>query len=163
MNKKTRIISSLAVVTLAFATLVSGTVAYFSDTEESVGNTFQAGAIDLKIDNESYYNGPDGLVLNQGTTWLDPTDLDGHLFFNFLDIKPGDWGEDTISFHIDSNPAWVCVEIDVTANDDMDCTEPELGDDPECTENDNPFDGDLAQELYFMFWNDDGDNVLEDC
>ena len=38
--------------------VISGaTGAFFSDTETSQGNTFTAGAIDLLVDNESYYNG----------------------------------------------------------------------------------------------------------
>ena len=36
---------------------VGATGAFFSDTETSTGNTFAAGAIDLGVDNTSYYNG----------------------------------------------------------------------------------------------------------
>ena len=62
--------------------LVAGaTGAFFSDTETSTGNTFAAGAIDLGIDNESYYNG----VFNADTSW-DLSDLTDQLFFDFQDI-----------------------------------------------------------------------------
>ena len=60
--------------------------AYFSDTEVSTGNSFVAGAIDLKIDNHSWYFGPEGLVYRGDLSW-EATDLDGHLFFDYnLDL-----------------------------------------------------------------------------
>ena len=91
-------------------------------------------------------------------------DLDENtLFFNFLDLKPNDWGEDTISLIVDNNESWMCVDISLTSNDDSSCTEPENQDDPECTEpDDDLFDGELAQSVNMIFWVDDGDNVLED-
>lgn len=129
--------------------------AFFSDTETSTGNILQAGELDLKIDNESYYNG----VLNVGTTW-GLADLPGHLFFDFHDLKPDDYGEDTISLHAE-NDYWACMTITMTNNDDGTCTEPELLDDTTCT-NPGAGTGELAQNLNFAFWIDDGDNVLED-
>ena len=93
MNKK--ILISLSIIALAAVIVIGGTIAYFSDTETSTGNTFTAGAIDLTIDNTSYYNG----AYNQGTSWQATNLEDGvHFFFNFDDLKPGDWGEDTIVF-----------------------------------------------------------------
>src|SRR3989344_4761154 len=154
-----RLLLSLASIVFAAALVIGATVAFFSDTETSQDNVLVAGAVDLKIDNTSYLNG----VLNAGTTWeLD--DLNDQLFFNFDDIKPGDIGEDTISLHA-QNDCWLCAEITLTANDDNTCTEPELIVDPTCTEPDNPpdlIDGELAQNIKFIFWADDGDNVLED-
>ena len=130
--------------------------AYFSDTETSSDNTFIAGVLDLKIDNTSYYNG----VLSALTTWtLD--DLAGHLFFNFPDLKPDDEGEDTISLHV-QNDAYACMSITATENDDVTCNEPELLDDPSCDDPDGDLnDGELGGLLQFIFWADDGDNVLE--
>ena len=97
--------------TASLATVaVKYTTALLSDNEVSAGNTFAAGAIDLKIDNHSYYNG----ALSASTTW-ELADLDDgngpsgegkYLFFNFHDLKPGDWGEDTISVHVKDNDAW---------------------------------------------------------
>ena len=163
---------------------VGATGAFFSDTETSTGNTFTAGAIDLGVDNESYYNGH----ANAGTSWdldfdIDTTEFSGdnqattevengyslpivRQFFNFLDLKPGDYGEDTISIHVNNNPSWLCADVRLVTNDDATCNEPEndvegtncaLGSEP-----DNDFaDGDLAQNIDFLWWNDDGDNVLE--
>ncbi|HLD18449.1 MAG TPA: hypothetical protein VJB90_00355, partial [Candidatus Nanoarchaeia archaeon] len=80
--------------------------------------------------------------------------------------KPGDEGEDTISIHIEDNDAWACMDLTLTKDDDVDCTEPELADDPLCTDpglpgNTNSLDGELGSLLQFVFWTDDGDNVLE--
>jgi len=79
-----RILLSLAIVTLAGSVAALGsTGAFFSDTETSLGNTFTAGAIDLKIDNTSYYNG----AATSGTSW-DLRDLTIEKFFNFLAVLP---------------------------------------------------------------------------
>lgn len=159
MNKK--IILSLIIIAVVAAIGVGGTVAFFSDTETSTGNTFTTGGIDLGIDNQSYYNGE----FNENTSWLLTYDLDDskgfgldgkYFYFNFKDLKPGDWGEDTISLHVNNNDAWVCADITLTSNDENDIVEPEadLGDtEPE---------GELAAEINFIWWADDGDNVLED-
>ena len=153
-----RFLRSFTIILILLLATVGFSRAFFSDTETSEGNVLAAGAIDLKIDNTSYYNG----VLNNGTTWtlddLDPT----HLFFNFTDLKPDDWGEDTISIHVNDNDAWACMDIALTKDDDNTCTEPELADDPTCTpDNDDLFDGELGGLVNFVFWADDGDNVLE--
>lgn len=177
MNK---ILTSFAVVILAGAIITAGaTTAFFNDTETSVGNTFAAGALDLKVDNDSYYNGNHCVDIGEGvwqwegdapypvpgtpctTSWtLDDLDK-GFLFFSFNDLKPGDDGEDTISLHVQNN-AWACMDLTLTSNDDNSSTEPELGDGD--TENDlqDEWDGELAQNLNFVWWADDGDNVLED-
>ena len=84
-----KILLSLALI-LVFGTAayIGGTGAFFSDTETSTNNTFTAGAIDLKIDNTSYYLG----VANPGTTWPSQ-DLTNQKFFDFSDLKPSDYGE----------------------------------------------------------------------
>ncbi len=128
------------------------TGAFFSDTETSIGNVFAAGDLDLLIDNESYYNGQP----NPETSW-EPTNLLDHKFFNFLDLKPGDWGEDTISLHVDTNDAYLCADVTLTSNDDNTPNEPELLDDSDTGEG----LGELADLVNFIWWADDGDNVLE--
>jgi len=155
MSKK--LILSLSIIGIVAAIVVGGTIAYFSDTETSTGNTFTAGAIDLTVDNTCYYNG----AQVSACTWeLD--DLDGKIFFNFNDLKPGDWGEDTISLHVTSNDAWSCAKITLTANDDVSSVDPELGEGDDEEDKNNDFDGELAQNLEFIWWADDGDNVLEE-
>ncbi|NMC36480.1 hypothetical protein GYA49_05550 [Candidatus Beckwithbacteria bacterium] len=154
----------LSLLTLSFVAIVGvvATSAYFSDTETSTGNSLTAGTIDLKVDNHSYYNGfsvDGGLELMESTTW-ELTNLTNQLFFDFHDLKPGDLGEDTISLHVADNPAWACMDITLTQNDENTANEPELtAGDSEDTE--DLWDGELAQNLNMIFWADDGDNVLE--
>ncbi len=177
MSKILRSLLVIAVVTVVGFGLSR---AFFSDTEESKGNVFTAGAVDLKIDSTAHYN---GMVCEQGTdqlwTWQpetgytpgpdqypkqgDPctgtwswTDLNGEKFFNFADVKPGDYGENTISIHVVNNPARACLIVDKMVDADNDMTEPEGKVDT------TPTSGDLAPELHFFAWADlDGDNVWE--
>jgi len=162
MTKK--IIISLSIIGLVAAIVVGGTIAYFSDTETSTGNTFTAGSIDLTVDNTCYYNGMECSENTWGTTqescactW-ELNDLDGKVFFNFNDLKPGDWGEDTISLHVTSNDAWSCAKITLTENKENGMSEPESKVDTTW----GVFGGELAQNLEFIWWADDGDNVLEE-
>lgn len=171
-----KLIMSLGVIAFAGALIVGGTGAFFNDTETSTGNTFRAGAIDLTVDSEAHYNGsiclPDESTpdVDDDYTWQGgneypvglpctgtwaATDLGAETFFNFDDVKPGDEGENTISLHITSNPAWACVDVNITQNDDVSSNEPELesGDDENT---DSIFDGELAQNLTFAAWLDQG-------
>lgn len=150
-----KILGSILTLGVVAAVAVVATNAFFTDEEKSTGNTFVAGDLDLTIDNTSYLNG----VLNEGTSWK-IGDLTNQLFFNFKDLKPGDEGEDTISFHVTNN-SWLCAEATLTANDDVTCEPNEIsGGDPNCDDQVSDT-GDLAGQLNFIFWADDGDNVLE--
>lgn len=170
-----KIFMSASTIAFVTALVVGGTGAFFSDTETSAANTFTAGAIDLTVDSEAHYNGsvcllddttpePDDYTWQGGNeypvglpctgTW-EATDLGAETFFNFDDVKPGDEGENTISLHVTSNPAWACVDVNITQNDDVSSNEPELesGDAPDT---DSIFDGELAQNLNFAAWLDQG-------
>lgn len=152
--KKSKVFYSIFLVTIILATAIAGSSAYFSDNETSQQNVLQAGAIDLKIDNTSYYNGKE----SPSTTWeLDNLTDNNHLFFNFNDLKPGDWGEDTISAHVKNNDSWLCMDITLTGTPENGQTEPESLVD----ETDGEQEGELQNYLSFVFWADDGDNVLE--
>ena len=50
------LLSLIVIGAVGGAAAYGGTGAFFNDTETSTGNTFAAGAIDLKVDNTSYYN-----------------------------------------------------------------------------------------------------------
>ena len=181
-----KIITSLGMVVFVGALVVGGTGAFFSDTETSTANVFTAGAIDLKVDSEQHYNGNECVNIGSSTlnyvwqgnapypvagtpcdgTWTQ-TDLGiTNKFFNFGDVKPGDFGENTISLHIDSNPAWVCADVTITSNDDMSTVEPELGA-GDATNTASITDGELAQNIEFTAWLDNastsgavpGDNI----
>jgi predicted ribosomally synthesized peptide with SipW-like signal peptide len=158
----------LAIIGVVAGITAGVTVSYFSDTETSTGNTFTAGSIDLKVDNHCWYNGEECVCTNNGCvwesgpnegeecfcTWSEKDLKEGDVFFDFADLKPGDWGEDTISLHVHENDAWACAAVKITKNDDVSSVEPELeaGDAQEDPNND--FDGELAQELNFFFWAD---------
>ncbi|MFA4936989.1 MAG: TasA family protein [Patescibacteria group bacterium] len=162
-----KIILGLSVIAAVAAVVVYGTGAFFSDTETSTGNTFTAGAIDLKVDNTCYYNEiADGtpscpMIRDEKgdiiTTWK-ATDLGPmHKFFWFKDVKPGDFGEDTISLHVIDNDAWGRLVINKVGDYDNDCTEPEDNDstDETCGSDING-EGELRSNTNFMVWLDQG-------
>ena len=148
-----KIVTSLALITMIGSALAFGaTKAFFSDTETSTANTFTAGAIDLKVDNESYYNG----LISNATSWS-LKDLTIEKFFNFLDLKPDDYGEDTVSLHVETNDAYLCANITLKTNNENGQTEPEALVDTTT----GATQGELAGLVNFMWWADDGDNVFE--
>src|SRR3989344_6650468 len=103
-----KILLSLGIISVTAVLVgVSATGAFLTDSEVSAGNTFVAGAIDLKIDNESYYNGS----VSTSTSWQLSNLSSGLLFFNFRDLKPDDEGEDTISLHVNNNNAYLCTDM----------------------------------------------------
>lgn len=82
-------------------------------------------------------------------------------FFSFSDLKPGDWGENTVSLHVYNNDAYACVYTRNYTDEEVDpAMEPEIeaGD----LTTDAGLQGELGQHIKFFLWNDDGDNVWED-
>ena len=164
-----RILLSLLTVGAVGALAFGASQAFFSDTETSTGNTFTAGELDLQVDNTCHYwTNADadedfedvGCPLSSSWTL---TDLGAtHKFFDFADIKPGDYGEDTVSLHVE-NDAWLRLVIDGLVNNDNTCTEPEdvvdeLGI-PLPTPGACGTDaggGELQQKLLFTMWLDEG-------
>lgn len=144
-----------ALILAVAAVVVGATGAFFSDSETSTANLFTAGAIDLQVDNNSWYNG----VFNAATSWT-LTDLTVEKFFNFVDVKPGDHGEDAISLHVTDNPAYACATVTLTSDDEVVANEPEL-DAGDVADTGDLFDGELGDEVNFIWWADDGDSVLE--
>src|SRR3990167_1862353 len=141
-----KILLSLSMIAVVGVVVAGATGAFFSDTETSTGNTFTAGAIDLKVDSQCHYyqyvggqSGPNGDgYVDVGCTDPDETgpvvmgnwsetDLENgvHKFFSFNDLKPGDKGEDTISLHVYDNDAWGRINFNMRDNDDNGLTEPE--------------------------------------
>ena len=141
---RSEILVSLIVTGVVVALVSGATFAFFSDTETSTGNTFTAGSIDLKIDFE---------CSTPGCGWT-LRDLNGEAFFRECDIKPGDWGEATISWHVYGNNAWGRLRFDVV-NYENDCTEPESEVDTTCGSPGNG-EGELIDYLLFTVWMDEG-------
>lgn len=148
-----RLLISFVTIGIIGSLAVGLSRAFFSDTETSAGNVLAAGAIDLLIDNTSYYNH----VLSPATSWT-LKDLTIEKFFDFQDVKPGDVGEDTISVHVNTNDAWLCADVTLTSDDENTHTQLEIdaGD-----TDDGSGSGELADRINFLWWADDGDNVLE--
>ncbi len=180
-----KILLSSGLIVFMAAVVMSATGAFFSDTETSTGNTFTAGALDLKVDSQSHFNGLVCVVDGDVSTWQNPVGADpvgpehypqpgdpcggtwaendllpgaAFRFFNFDDLKPGDEGENTISLHVTDNDAWGCFIVDRVSDLDVTCTEPEgESTDPECSVNVNaPGAGELGAALTFDAWLDEG-------
>ena len=165
-----KIILSLSIVVAVAAIVVGATTAYFSDTEESVGNTFTAGALDLKVDSECHYN---GMTCSEEGYWTDAAgniyeelgpcdcnwlekDLDGDIFFNFTDVKPGDEGENTISLTVYDNDAWLCAYVENLVNRDNGCNDPESEVDGTCGDP-GVGEGELQDNIHLKIWYDVSD------
>lgn len=88
-------------------------------------------------------------------TW-EAGDLDEsiHKFFNFSDLRFGDYGSDTMSLHVYDNDAWGRLVIDDIQNNENTCTDAELLDEEHCKENQ---DGELLENISFTFWLDMGE------
>jgi len=83
-------------------------------------------------------------------------DLEDETFYNFDDIKPGDYGVNVISLHAYSNDAYACLithDIDDQENDVVD---------PEVEANDpGAPKGELSQFIKIFAWEDDGNGIYE--
>ena len=126
----------------------AGGLALFSDTEESSGNTFTAGRLDLRVDWTESYNG-------EVIEVQELTDNPGAIFL-LEDVKPGDNGEATISLHVENNDAWIEMKIGNLLNMEEGRNEPEMEVD------DTELEGELAQNLNVVIWEDDGNNILDE-
>jgi len=104
MNKK--ILISLTVIGVVAAIVVGGTIAYFSDTETSVGNTFTAGTINIKLN-------------PKGGQAVETVSGD-------LDLKPSQtgWTRSVIT-NVGTNPAEIWKHIDNVENEEHGIVEPE--------------------------------------
>ncbi|TSD02539.1 MAG: von Willebrand factor type A [Parcubacteria group bacterium Athens0714_26] len=143
-----KILISLSIIGLVATIAIGATTAYFKDTEISAGNTFTAGTIDLKIDYQCGDN------CTYPLEDLGP----GAVFFRKCDIKPGDKGEVTISWHVTSNEAWGRLKIADIVDKEYKCTEPEAEyPDPTCGADDIGLGlGEMSQYLKFTMWMDEG-------
>jgi predicted ribosomally synthesized peptide with SipW-like signal peptide len=78
------------------------------------------------------------------------------------DVKPGDFGEVTLSFHLCDNPGFVWFFCDNFEEAENGVTEPEEDDPDEDGTQENPGnDPELAETIEVRAWYDDGDNIYE--
>lgn len=80
----------------------------------------------------------------------------GDIFWNFRDIKPGDYGRNVISLNVTSNDAWACLLPDnVVDNENVRI-------DPEVEANDTTDDpGELSQFINVFAWQDDNQDGIK--
>jgi predicted ribosomally synthesized peptide with SipW-like signal peptide len=83
MKRKIRLSALIAVMVLMLALLIGGLYGYFDDTEESTGNTFTAGTLNLVVVT-------DGSATCNFTATPGGDGLNG--FVVFENIAPGDYG-----------------------------------------------------------------------
>jgi predicted ribosomally synthesized peptide with SipW-like signal peptide len=83
---------------------------------------------------------------------------------NLDDVKPGDFGELTLSFHLCDNPGYVWLQADNVSEFENGLTEPEAAVD-ESGGDPGQGNGELADHIRTVWWYDSrGDNVLQtDC
>ncbi len=117
------------------------------------GVTFATYGIDLKIDSEATYN---GVPVPSGTWALKDLVPGVDKFWNFDDIKPGDYGENTISMHVKKADAWLCLDFNNLSQSENSVNEPESHEDAN-----GEAGGELADVMEFFAWKDDGDNIFE--
>jgi len=88
-----------------------------------------------------------------------PTDLTDEQYFNFGDVKPGDYGTNLISLQVNSNDAYACLIPNNIQNDENNVV------DPEVTAGDNLLNGvpngELGANLEFFLWEDNGDGAYQ--
>jgi predicted ribosomally synthesized peptide with SipW-like signal peptide len=108
MHKK--ILISLSVIGAAAAIAIGATVAYFSDTETSTGNTFTTGTLDLKVNNQD-----DPVVIHITRINLIPYPRWSH-----------NYGGDFTVRNTGSIPGQVWMEIKNIKNYENDCLDPEV-------------------------------------
>jgi len=134
-------------ITYNFIATDTSTKIIFSDggTNNSYGGYLDD--ITLKTLNCSYTEYTNGGVC---TIWGEKDLGDVDTFWNFSDIKPGDWGRDIISLHVYDNDAWACMLV----KDGVSAENGILG--PEG--NDEEPDGELQNYITFFAWKDNNKN-----
>lgn len=126
------------VIVIVLVSAISQTVAFFSDTYP----------FDLKVGDDCSYNGH----TIQDCTW-EETDLKDKLFFNYNDVKPGDFGENTLSLKVKDYDSWMCAGVINVENYENGCNGPEENNDSTCN-NPGKGKGELPNNLYFSIWRD---------
>jgi|SRR3989344_992395 len=98
----------------------------------------------------------DAYFQNQCHLWTE-TDLTNQTFFNFNDVKPGDFGTNVISLHVYDNDAFACLIVDDQNDQENVILDPES----DLNDTDTP-EGELSQYLNIFTWGDtDGDGLYE--
>ncbi len=89
--------------------------------------------------------------------WQSKDLVEGDIFYNFDDIKPGDSGLNVISLRVTSNDSYACLNPSITTTSDQDINEPEQSDEPVDSSN----KGEIEDWTYFFAWHDDGNGIYD--
>lgn len=139
MTKK--VLISLVIIGIVAVFAIGGTIAYFSDTETSSGNTFSAGLwIDLQVGDDD------------PTTWK----------IDAGNILPGDSGDEEVLIrNIGTDNGYLHITFANLVNDDVSCVEPEReAEGGDCGT--DPGAGELAENLDILIYLDEnGDNDFD--
>lgn len=146
--------------TFDFVALDSQTTVRFTDagSEQDTLGGFLDNVVVQKLNCPT-----DTYTLTKGGTcklWSEKDLEQGDVFWNFTDVKPADWGKNTISLHVYSNDAYVCLMPKNVKDDENTVLKPETlaGD----TLADGINNGELSSELEFFMWQDnDADNTYD--
>lgn len=128
-----------------------------TDTTDASLHNNSADGYDLDAVEALHCSAPGIFLLGQAcnNTWSEDEFDDAiHKFFSFNDVKPGDYGENTISLHVYDNDAWGQIRVEDIVDNEGTCVEPELDDDPTCVASTSP--GDLRENMLFYVWLDQG-------
>ncbi len=132
-------------------------LAYALMVAEDAGTTFATyggqGGLELKIDSKTTYNG----VLQPKLSWHLKDLVPGKdRFFQFDDVKPGDYGTNLISLHVKKNSAYACLDFLNLKDKENGVNEPES-----LVDTNGVLGGELSSGLEFFSWIDDGDGLYE--
>lgn len=130
-----KILISLSIICGVAAATIGGTGAF--GLKAPPPETFCQAGLDLKID-------IDGVLYEHLSKPI----------FKLLDMKPGDTGEETISFHVTQTSCGF-VNFDLTSDKENGCTEPEKLVDKTCG-NPGEGQGELNDETKWIIWKDEG-------
>lgn len=140
-------------------------VKYVRISDESTMGSFESTADGFDLDAVKALNcGTDPAVADMigqqcNGSWA-LTDLSSQKFFNFEDVKPGDFGKNVVSFHLDDNNGWVCLVPHDLVDAENVRLEPE--EDAGDTSDGTLTNGELSQEINALAWNDnDNDGYFE--
>jgi predicted ribosomally synthesized peptide with SipW-like signal peptide len=101
-----KILKSLSLIAVVAAIAIGGTVAYFSDTEESTNNVISAGTIDIAVDTEN--------------PWV------SNAQYSFTGLEPSDDRDiDVVLSNVGTNDVVIWKKVSVTAEADNLQSEPE--------------------------------------
>lgn len=140
---------------LASAGAGLGTSALFSDRESFANNVITAGTLDLLVHYDAVYNGAPAENLAPDPSGI--ADGAAGLLYTLDDVKPGDSGTLEFCFEINTNPAylWVCTEL--TADAENGQNEPEL--DAEGVDTDGLGELDDAVVVNAFYCDEDGEPI----